>query len=476
MNTSARKATALLLTILALGTAALVVHAQQASYYNFAATLNVSNTSGSDLTNALVPFDINVNELVNAGYLNVDGQDILVLAQSGGAESLIMAQATTTDPGRWWVSVDALANGETASFTLYTGQNTTAADNPQYLLLTGTASLDFTIPTITTYTAASVAIDGLVLDALPSTTASLVSTTGGIRMTIATTGVITAFASNNAPDNCTVTSAALAVDTEYDIEFTVPDPFGAGLCVLKINGATASTDSIANGNFLAAGAGVVGDGFAGRIESWTLAACNVCSPPYPRIQRFTRTGFQMPNVTETQEGTAANGWIWKSSVVPADGNAGVITRLANMSAITATVGPITAQSAAASTGGETDPEFVAGPVNPPVSDPYVEGSAASDFGFPFNIFATIMNNAGAGDNKAPIMFLAGLLLIPLTLGAGFAGYKYMGRIPAVGMFCALIVGGYLVMASPLPNVTIVLLAIGLLSPLFIVDRPLEARA
>jgi hypothetical protein len=208
-------------------------------------------------------------------------------------------------------------------------------------------------------------------------------------------------------------------------------------------------------NYLMAVAG----GSAGLAGYWKLD------------NRVLDLDFEPDETSQTQEGTSGNGWEWEGDIedTSPEDNDGTYTFIRDMTDITRTVGPITAVSSAASNVDEQDPEFVDGTVNPPIDDPYAEGSAPSDFGFPLNIVAVF---ADAG--SFPLMLLAGIAMLIVAFFAGFAAFRFT-RMPGAGPVAAMLFGGAMVYVTPLPNVLVLLLVITLIASTAMMDRPFEAR-
>ena len=147
-----------------------VARAQQASNYDHAVVISITNNTGAALDSTAIVAGINALNLVNQGMISSDGQDKLVLF--GGVEVSALAQNMASNNADWWFPVTTpLAAGASRSWVLYIGQNTTAADNPQALRLYGAtegvdvadaASLDITSNLVVEAT--------VTFDALPGST------------------------------------------------------------------------------------------------------------------------------------------------------------------------------------------------------------------------------------------------------------------------------------------------------------------
>ena len=114
-----------------------IAFAQTASDFRYITEITVTNNTGAALTNVAVRAPIGALNMVNGGFLGADGQDILVLGKSDGTETLITAQDLGVNSASWWVPIASLADGASATFSLYTGDLTGSADNPQAIWLQG---------------------------------------------------------------------------------------------------------------------------------------------------------------------------------------------------------------------------------------------------------------------------------------------------------------------------------------------------
>lgn len=161
----------LLVAIGMVATIAMPVLAQQASDYDYSTAVTVTNNTGAALTNTPVRASFNTKNMIDGGFLATDMLDILTIATVGGAEALITAQGTNTNDASWWFPVSSLADGASASYTTYTGQNTTTADNPQGIYLSGASeSVDVTADTSLEFTANLTIEATFTLDEIPSDT------------------------------------------------------------------------------------------------------------------------------------------------------------------------------------------------------------------------------------------------------------------------------------------------------------------
>jgi hypothetical protein len=224
-----------------------IAYAQDATNYDYVTQVTVANTTGSAITNTAVLVPINAANLVAGGYLAADGQDIY--AEVGGVESLLTAQIEASDPSNWWMPVVSLADNATAAYAVYTGQNTTTADNPQSLFLqatteTATAANDATLDIVDNLT---VQFDGIKFTEIPGSTTYFAeyfnASPYGWRVGLTNTGAVTFWTGRNlAGVRIATTTATLTVDTEYDLTFTLASG-AATQQVIKIDGATAGSDN-----------------------------------------------------------------------------------------------------------------------------------------------------------------------------------------------------------------------------------------
>ena len=160
-----------------------IATAQTASDYDYVTTIVIENSTGATLTDVAVRASINASNLVTGGFIAADGQDLLVLA-AGSTESPPTAQDMTSNDASWWIPISSLASAETGSFTLYSGQNTPAGDNPQFMFLSGSSeSID--VPddsTLDITTNLTLLVDNLELPSIPTTTAFILNKSGAYEL------------------------------------------------------------------------------------------------------------------------------------------------------------------------------------------------------------------------------------------------------------------------------------------------------
>ncbi|KKL55732.1 hypothetical protein LCGC14_2252470, partial [marine sediment metagenome] len=92
------------------------------SSYDFIATLTVTNTTGSTLTDRWVRLDVNSNQLIANDFAQSDLDDLLLL-DAGSLTLPLTAQIDAADASAWWIRVPSILNTNTATYTLHHGDN-----------------------------------------------------------------------------------------------------------------------------------------------------------------------------------------------------------------------------------------------------------------------------------------------------------------------------------------------------------------
>ena len=445
--------------------------AQSSTDYEYVTQIIIENGTGAILANVAVRVPINASNLVDGGFLAADGQDMLVL-DSGASENQITAQLDGNGSS-WWFPLGSLAIGASETMLLYTGQNTPTADNPQSIFVTNVASaaedISGAFTPVTTPALATLVLDDFVAIAWPTSASVTVGAAGGLTTRINTSGVFEMLVKRNTGVTlCTLTSA-LSLNTIYDVT-AVYDQTVDPECKLTINGSE-STQDVAGGPTITDNTAVKFGGVAGfvaRLGGWSYEEADV-SPGGPDEQ-FSYT-FEPPHLSETEAGTSGNGFTWLGSIQDqsSGGNDGTYTFVRDTSNITVTVGHVISTDPAVTLLGETDPSVVTGNVTSPITDPFTNPSAVSDFGFPWNLLA---DSAVAGD--VPLQLLA---LTIVMAGGGFAGFVTYRKstVPGLAIFAAATIAGMLVYLTPISNGIVLLIAIPSISMVVLIPQPFEAR-
>jgi hypothetical protein len=444
-------------------------------YYNYSSTITVENGTGAAMTNLLVPMNINWNALVDQGYLGADGQDILIM--SNGSEQLGIAQATTpNDPATWWIPVTSLANGATQTFTLYIGQNTTAADNPQSLSIvnTATATSDFEASVTTAgVTGASVTLDAVNFTAWPASGTVTVFEdlgTGGPKLTVSSAGTLAATGFGGGACNMT---RSLSLATDYTITFTGwNNSSDAGTCTLIVNG-TSTSDQAGAGTVLTGTHTVTIGGSLGAV--FNVARVSFSSRTGAQGVTVTALGtwaFEPTDMAQSQKGVAGNSYTWKSTVQDKTANNfdGTWTQVQDPTDITVTVGPALAiQASTAGSSSEVTPDpFGTSFDNGANLDPFGDSfSAAGSWGWPFNIFTPTLIAQGV-----PSWLIATFFGIPLSFIFGALGFAWT-RTPALTFISAALPAMFIEYAAPIEPVVIVLTALALFAMVILFPRAWE---
>jgi len=103
------------------------------SDYAYQISVTITNESGAALTNDLVAVPMNADNLVTAGFLQADGDDIQG-STSSGTELEAITQGMTSDNVTWWLEVDSLADNASAQYYYHVGDPDSGAID-QYLVL-----------------------------------------------------------------------------------------------------------------------------------------------------------------------------------------------------------------------------------------------------------------------------------------------------------------------------------------------------
>jgi hypothetical protein len=394
--------------------------------------------------------------------LNADGQDIY--AEIGGVEAGPTAQIESSGSSTWWIPVSSLADNASAAYAIYTGQNTTAADNPQVLFLNSASGAEDVSWGSWPAAAANVTmtVTDLVITAYPSGTMPLVSSAGGRVMTLSSLGVVTV-SGTNVSGTCTVSSAALSLGTEYDLIGQLKLP-NTNTCSISVNGSVTSAGGSFDGTAFSSSTGKFG-GTAGFIG--TVA----------RIQQSDTAGtadhdytFQPSLMNQAQEGNSGNSWVWTGTVTDALAVGDATYKFVrDMTGITVTVGALGLVSPNISTAGETEITAVSGTVTTPVGNPYTNPNTTGDFGFPFNILAI---SAQAG--SVPLQLLAMTIVLVGGVAMGLWAFKAT-RMPGVAILGAAVAAGMLIFLTPVTNMVMLLVVIPSLALVVLLPQPFEAR-
>lgn len=97
----------------------------------YRATVAVSNTTGSTITNKPVRLIFDAAAAVANGWMNSEGWDI-VPSTTGNVEVEVMTQDLASATSAWWLVVPSLATGSTQNFIIYLGNDEQRRDNGVY--------------------------------------------------------------------------------------------------------------------------------------------------------------------------------------------------------------------------------------------------------------------------------------------------------------------------------------------------------
>lgn len=450
-----------------------VAYAQESSDYDYVTQVVVHNGTGSTIVSTAVRAPINAANLVSAGFLASDGQDILVL-ETGGTEAQIVAQIDG-NPSSWWIPISDLADQSSKTFSIYTGQNTTTADNPQSLFFqssveSATAPNDASLDIADLLT---IRLDGLRFTGYPGSTQVIFeykTANKGYAVKLDSTGHVVFVTGRFTDGDVTATSSgALALNTDHTVVLTL-DTTRTPVMAIVINGATDGTDD-SSAFTIAFGAEIVNLSAAAggmSIGQVRVGDTSVTSPTWQLDWQF-----EPDQMAQTQEGTSGNSWNWLGTISDesANTNTGTYRFVRDMTDITVTVGPIAPVTTSQATAGETNPSFVSGTVNSPVSNPYTNPNATTDFGFPFDILAIA---ADSGSDGVPLQLL-GLTIV--LIGGSIAGFFTFRatRTPGLAMLVTAVITGMLIYLTPVTNMVMLLVVIPSLAMVILIPRPFEAR-
>ena len=450
-----------------------IAYAQDASNYDYVTQVVVTNGTGATLTNKAVLVPINASNLVAGGYLNADGQDIF--AEIGGVESRLTAEITATGTADWWMPVASLADNASAAYAIYTGQNTTAADNPQSIFFQATtekatAANNATLDIVDNLT---VQFDGIKFTEIPGSTTYFAeyfnASPYGWRVGLTNTGAVTFWTGRNlAGVRIATTTATLTVDTEYDLTFT----FASGAAtqqVIKIDGATAGSDNSSAQAVtlnLSEDINLTPPAGAMFVERMWIGSLSINSPT-----KQLDWQFEPDQITKTQTGTSGNSWNWLGTITDesVNTNTGNYTFVRDTTNVTVAVGALGLVSPSVSTAGETEITVVSGTVTTPVGNPYTNPNTTGDFGFPFNILAI---SAQAG--SVPLQLLAMTIVLVGGVAMGLWAFKAT-RMPGVAILGAAVATGMLIFLTPVTNMVMLLVVIPSLALVVLLPQPFEAR-
>lgn len=300
----------------------------------FRTSVAVTKSSTGNLTAYPVAVEVTSYNWVAVGTLNQYGWDMLPVDASGAEiDGMLQDMAETdTSPSTWWFISDVAGDGATTNLQLYTGSVSVQRDqqmyfddqcgnlgscNPDKLTITDHANLrqtdDFDVVVdIATSTAAQT---GLLVDKFNGLSGYELGTT-----TTPVNSIYFKIGTGSA-----VTSVTSTWDGGYE---TVRGRFSSGagndLFLYYYNYTTNTWTTRTQRN---TGVGsiasttddlAIGEGFVGGlhgVELWN----NVGASNYGKIFDFE---FDAEDITQTQEGTAANSWVWQGTVTDIDDTAG----------------------------------------------------------------------------------------------------------------------------------------------------------
>ncbi len=464
----------------------LPVIAQSVADYENVTQIIIENGTGADLTNVAVRVPINAANLVDGGFLAADGQDILVL-DAGSAENRITAQFDGNQSS-WWFPINSLAAGASETQLLYTGQNTTTADNPQHLHVQESPNDQLTDADNGAWENNTIAIfaGSLTLDAFPATEGWIMYKDGataweaGINSSGAPYLQINCSAGACAPSSpITITGSVLTIGTSYDIAWAAQVGSSSANDGIWVDGVLdvgwSGVGTMAtNATGVIALASISAD--VGQLRFYDGTIYNHSTPGACTVAT-TCWQFEPTEISETQEGNAANAWHWLGTTTNT-GTAGSTTDAAytfvrDMSNITVIVGPAVSTAAPLVSQSETDPEVVSGTVTFDIGGnavTYADQDDVANFGFPFNILAI---SADAGD--VPLQLLALSIVLLGSLIAGFLTLKGT-KIPGAAILMAAVSAGMFIYLTPVTNGVILLVAIPSVAMLVLIPQPFEARS
>jgi hypothetical protein len=450
-----------------------IAYAQDATNYDYVTQVTVANTTGSAITNTAVLVPINAANLVAGGYLAADGQDIY--AEVGGVESLLTAQIEASDPSNWWMPVVSLADNATAAYAVYTGQNTTTADNPQSLFLqatteTATAANDASLNIANKIT---IQIDNIKFSQYPGSALPFLSyhsgaNTGWVVGLNSTGHVFITTGRFTDGDVGTTGVTALSLNTEYDLTFYVDTTLTPQM-IIKVDNATDGNDASSANNIAYAGNEKVqltppaGFMYVDRVR---IGDTSLSSPTWQLDWQF-----EPDQMSQTRAGISGNSWNWLGTITDesVNTNTGNYTFVRDTTGVTVTVGAMGLVSPSVSTAGETEITVVSGTVTTPVGNPYTNPNTTADFGFPFNILAI---SAQAG--SVPLQLLAMTIVLVGGVAMGLWVFKAT-RMTGVAILSAAVATGMLIFLTPVTNMVMLLVVIPSLALVVLLPQPFEAR-
>jgi len=464
-----------------LGLIASVWSAPTVANYDYVLPVTITSAStASDQTNFPVRINMNAIGLSGSGYINADGQDLLALVS--GTERAPFVEMGIADAS-WWVPLATLTTGQTASASLYMGQNTTNADNPQTLFLqssieSATAASDAQLGQMTSNL--TFELVGVSFTSFPATPTNVFSkgTYAALRIDA---GGIPSFKVTHTGSGCagsttvTASTATLDAGTAYSLRGTF---FRAAtpqtLTRLYLNDVLiAETNDLAHNCSLTFNSNNVvltppGSG-AMTVEQARIGAVSTSTPLWQLDWQF-----EPDELTQTQEGTSGNSWNWLGTIADQSAytHTGNYTFVRDTSGYTVSLGPIASLTTYASTpGSEVFPTFLAaGEATSPLTDPFNVSGAT--YSWPLNIFDNFVGDSSKYQ-MPDLMFssLVGFLVAFFAFIGTFAATRIIGLATITG----LVFFAAIVLATPLPGIILIVCAVAGVLVLRIIPEPFTAR-
>ncbi len=464
-----------------------MVQAQEATNYDYSTTITfTAGTSVADADVLLVRATINTDALIEQSRLAADGQDILAL--DGGTELPPFAEVSATQSSAtWWFPLRNVSAGGSESITLYTGQNTTTADNPQRLTVQESPNDQLTDADNAAWENNTISIfaRSLTLDAFPTTEGWIIYKDGstaweaGINSSGAPYLQINCSAGACAPSSpITITGSALTVGTTYNVAWTAQVGSSSGDDGIWVDGVL-DVAWTAVGTMATNATGVIGlASIAADVEQLRFYDGTIYNHSTPGACTVATTcwNFEPDGVVQTQEGTPANAWHWLGTI-DNTGTAGATTDatytfVRDMSDWTVSKGPVTSTIlyVASSSSAETFGTFVSGAATDPFGNSF--NTSGSTYSWPLSIFDNFVGDNS--QNQMPDFLFSSIVLLVVTFVTAVGTFSGT-RIIGMAVILAMLAGSMIVLMTPLPAALILFMAVGALVSLRVIPEPMTAR-
>lgn len=302
------------------------------SGYQYITTVTATlATSASDQTDVAVQFPINALNLANSGYLDDEGQGVLVLQNTA---PVLPTVHSGVNEASWWIPfLGTTEPGETRSADIYTSGDPSPLRSQSLWLENASESVDVPDDNSLDITdELTIDIEAFEVVALPESDACLLCKDNAYELYL--NGATLTADVTTAGGVETLTYNEIAVDTPYNVKLTFDDGDDLVLSIdsVQVDSATGLSTTIDT-----SAATVTIDAWNGWMGRARVGGTDVDSPTYVLDLQFEPT-----HLTQTDEGDAGDGWTWEGTVEDqsASENDGTYLFVRDMSIWTVDVGPL----------------------------------------------------------------------------------------------------------------------------------------